>query len=267
MRIRMGKCPSCQKKSLFLKKSICLVCGKSGCENCFSFLFRISDYNYSKLEDAYVCSKNCFESLATQIEDQIKPSEITVENIIPPFHFFVERLFFSPSSFGKLSPELMSYIRDKRKLHIWFLKANIPLEHRGKLGLNFDGIIEDHLNPLWKRLSRRVLLIRAKHFETLREFENAAKIYRRLRMYEQAGRVRAKRDELTVKKTDISLNLNALLKQIKDSGIVAIYRCPHCNGKLKVGGKTTLKSLRTCEHCGSEIEAMNLADFLKTALT
>ncbi|MFX0011603.1 MAG: hypothetical protein ACFE9R_14920, partial [Candidatus Hermodarchaeota archaeon] len=26
-----------------------------------------------------------------------------------------------------------------------------------------------------------------------------------------------------------------------------------CGGKLKVGSKTTLKSLRTCEYCGTEL--------------
>lgn len=66
---------------------------------------------------------------------------------------------------------------------------------------------------------------------------------------------------------DISVDLNVLLKQVKDGGIVAVYRCPHCGGKLKIGKDTSLKSLETCEHCGSEIEAMVLADFLRVALS
>jgi hypothetical protein len=207
------------------------------------------------MEDTYVCSERCFESFAKQIEDQIEPKEITVENVLPPLPFFVGRFVFNSSNLRKLNPNVQSHIGKKKRVRIQFSLEDYPL---------VDTFQE---NPLWQRLWKHTQLIKANHFETLREFENAAKIYKSLGMYEEAGRIRAKRDELTVKKTDISLNLNALLQQIKDGGIVAIYRCPHCNGKLKIGDKSTLKSIRTCEHCGSEIEAMDLADFLKTALS
>jgi DNA-directed RNA polymerase subunit RPC12/RpoP len=265
--VKMGRCPNCQRSSFFLKKASCLVCGKQGCESCFTFIFRIVDELGSKLQDAYVCSESCFESIATQINNQIKPSEITVDNVIPPFHYFVSRHIFRPENFSKFNPKVQWHLRKKRYMNIWFSKK-VPLARDlNGLGKRFDNFIENPHNLLWQKISLHVRLIQAKHFETLREFENAAKVYKSLGMYEEAGKVRAKRDELTVKRTDVSLNLNALLKQVKDGGIVAIYRCPHCGRKLKVGSKTTLKSLRTCEHCGSEIEAVDLADFLKTALS
>jgi hypothetical protein len=251
----LAKCPNCQKRSLFLDKVNCLVCGKVGCKNCFKFLFRIGDEYQSKMEDTYVCSEGCFASFAKQIEDQIEPKEINVEDELPPFHFFVGRYIFNPNRLSKLNPRVQSHIDKKKRVSIQFSLLDYPI---------LNTFPE---NPLWQRLWKNTQLIKAKHFETLREFENAAQIYRGLGMYEEAGRVRAKRDELTVKKTDISLNLNALLQQVKDGGIVAIYRCPHCNGKLKIGNKSTLNSLRTCEHCGSEIEALDLADFLKTVLS
>ena len=202
----------------------------------------------------YTCSQNCFEKITEQIENKIDPKEIIADDRLPPINFFVEReilKYYTPQKSSNIIGKIKNKLQTK-EYHVYFRKldkANQPE------------------SALWKRLARYTRLIQAKHFETLREFENAAKIYKSLGMYEEAGKVRAKRDELTVKRTDVSLNLNALLKQIKDGGIVAIYRCPHCGGKLKVGNKTTLKSLRTCEHCGSEIEAMDLADFLKTALS
>jgi DNA-directed RNA polymerase subunit RPC12/RpoP len=100
----------------------------------------------------------------------------------------------------------------------------------------------------------------------MREFENAANIYKSLGMYEDAGRVRSKTNEIIIRKTDVSVDLNALLQQVKEGGIVAVYRCPHCNATLKIGSKTDSGSLRKCEHCGNEIEAMDLAEFLKAAL-
>ncbi len=97
---------------------------------------------------------------------------------------------------------------------------------------------------------------------------DAATIYEeKLKMYDKARLLRQNEKQTIVKHTDVSVNLNELLKQVKDGGVVAIYRCPHCNGTLKVNDKTSLKSLKICEHCGSEIETVDLADFLKTALS
>jgi len=98
-------------------------------------------------------------------------------------------------------------------------------------------------------------------------FEDAAQFYEKRGMYEEAGRIRAKGREILVKDMNIKVDLNALLKQISEGGIVAVYRCPNCGGKLKIGKETTVASLRTCEHCGSEIQTVDLADFLKTVLS
>ena len=66
---------------------------------------------------------------------------------------------------------------------------------------------------------------------------------------------------------NISIDLNKLLLQVKDGGIVAVYRCPHCGASLKVGKNTQVEQLATCEHCGSKIDTMDIADFLKTVLS
>jgi DNA-directed RNA polymerase subunit RPC12/RpoP len=185
----------------------------------------------------------------------VNPNEIIADLKLPPIASFVERVIL-PQYAPKESSSLMGQIKNRlQKKQYYIAFSKLPFS-------DFS-----HQSMFWKRLVRHVMLIQASHFETLREFENAAKIYKSLGMYEKAGDTRAKRDELIVKKTEVTVNLNALLQQVKDGGIVAIYRCPNCNGKLKVGSKTTLNSLRTCEHCGSEIEAVDLADFLKTALS
>ena|ERR1035437_8202831 len=78
---------------------------------------------------------------------------------------------------------------------------------------------------------------------------------KKLKMYDKARLLRVKDKQVIVKQTDISVNLNELLKQVKQGGIVAIYRCPHYNGTLKVNDKKSLESLKNCEHCGSEIDS------------
>lgn len=122
-------------------------------------------------------------------------------------------------------------------------------------------------NLFWVRLVTFVRLTVAKHLITAGRFEDAAKLYEQLGMYAEAGKVRAKGSEIKIKKTEVSVDLNSLLREVKEGGIIVVYRCPHCGGKLQVGKDTSVESLKHCEHCGSEIEAMDLADFIKTALS
>jgi DNA-directed RNA polymerase subunit RPC12/RpoP len=73
--------------------------------------------------------------------------------------------------------------------------------------------------------------------------------------------------QVVVKQTVVSVDLNSLLQQIRDGGIVALYRCPRCGGNLKIDKETTIESLKVCPYCGSNIKAMDLAEFLRTALS
>jgi len=50
-------------------------------------------------------------------------------------------------------------------------------------------------------------------------------------------------------------------------GIVAVYRCLHYGGKLKIDKDARMDKLRVYDHCGSEIETMNLADFLRRLIS
>jgi DNA-directed RNA polymerase subunit RPC12/RpoP len=123
--------------------------------------------------------------------------------------------------------------------------------------------------PLWtyRNFHDKAKSTLAQNLERCGRVQDAAKIFEELRMYDKARELRERDRHIIVKKTDVSVNLNILLQQVKDGGIVAIFRCPHCGGKLKIDNKTTLNSLKVCEYCNSEIDTMDLADFLKTVLT
>jgi DNA-directed RNA polymerase subunit RPC12/RpoP len=123
--------------------------------------------------------------------------------------------------------------------------------------------------PFWmfENFRAKAKLTLAQNLERCGRTQDAAKVFEELRMYDKARELRERDRHIIVKKTDVSVNLNALLQQVKDGGIVAIFRCPHCGGNLKISEKTTLNSLNVCEHCNSEIAAMDLADFLKSVLS
>jgi len=111
------------------------------------------------------------------------------------------------------------------------------------------------------------LLQRARNLEEARNFEASALIYERLGMFKEAGRVRGKGQVVKVTRTEVSVNLNSLLRQLRDGGIVVVYRCPNCKAPMRIGKNTRVESLKVCGHCGSEIEAVDVADFLRTALS
>ena len=125
---------------------------------------------------------------------------------------------------------------------------------------------DNHTWP-YKTFKAKARTALAQNLEKCGRTADAAKVFEELRMYDKARELREKDRHIVVKKTDISINLNSLLQQVKEGGIVAVFRCPHCGGKLRIESKTTLNSLKTCERCVSEIESMDLADFLKTALS
>jgi DNA-directed RNA polymerase subunit RPC12/RpoP len=123
--------------------------------------------------------------------------------------------------------------------------------------------------PLWmsEKSSSNAKLALAQNLERCGRTLDAARVFEELRLYDKARELREKDRHIIIKRTDVSVNINALLQQVKDNGLVAVYRCPHCGGKLKIDKNASVDKLKLCEHCGSEIETMDLADFLRTALS
>jgi DNA-directed RNA polymerase subunit RPC12/RpoP len=100
------------------------------------------------------------------------------------------------------------------------------------------------------------------------DYESLASIYESLKLYDKAREFRGIARRLKGKgKQVIVVDLNRLIQQVKEDGIVAIYRCPRCGGKLEIDKGTSVESLKVCKYCGSAIEAMDLADFLRTTLS
>jgi DNA-directed RNA polymerase subunit RPC12/RpoP len=268
----MGKCPNCGNKGVFLKTVNCKTCGKEGCEKCFIYLLSIyasiwdkEGYGVREWEKWYACSDQCLETFARKLQDQISLKDVSIHTSEDQIkELCLERGVESSANKEWISSGLAEKI------------ANLGRKHKDEyLVFSFGNLDSpDEANPLNQRLMehasellKSAWLAEAENLEKARRFEEAARIYEKYAMYEEAGRARAEREEILVKRTEVSVDLNNLLQQLKDGGIVATYRCPHCGGELKVDKDTNVESLKHCEHCGSEIEAMDLADFLRTALS
>jgi rRNA maturation endonuclease Nob1 len=120
-----------------------------------------------------------------------------------------------------------------------------------------------------KEQERSRKIARLKNLETADRYDDAARGYEELGMFKEAGELRRKNRTIAVVATtkNINADLNALLRQIKTEGIVAVYRCPHCGGNIRIGKGGNLSDVQICQYCGSTLEAMALADFLKSILS
>jgi len=250
----MGKCQICGKNKLLLKKTNCFVCGKRGCVNCQLHIITIAfGDSFSKGFDKiklFICQSGCRENLVKSIEQKIKQTAVDLNetrvNVLKYLELAIDsnELHFDE----KIMKNLIAY----------------PIEpNRG----GFYHIYDYLEKTFFERIYKKAVLNKINILLKVRRFEEAAQLYEDLELYEEAGNVRAKDSYLSIKKTEVTVDLNSLLKQIKDSGLIVVYRCPNCSAPLKVNKESNMKSLRVCKHCNSEIQSMDVADFLRTALS
>jgi uncharacterized protein (DUF983 family) len=265
----MVRCPSCGASSLFgLVTKQCPSCGRTVCNKCTPVLtgFLEIKKNWESEGSApyyseNFCSPNCHYQfwqrvlaypMAYEIGTDVEKEKVN-KNVVMLWNKAIRNAF----TFGS-NPNLANFL----PIVDYALKIHTSQCPAFKW---WDS--SNNLLPTFQEFVTKAKTTLANNLEQCGRTQDAAKIFEEMRMYDKARELREKDRHIVVKKTDVSINLNSLLQQVKEGGLVAVFRCPHCGGKLKIESKTTLNSLKKCEHCGSEIESMDLADFLKTALS
>lgn len=262
--VNVKKCPSCGTNSFFgIMAKKCFWCGKIVCGNCMPkwqdiLVFKVVIESKQRKDAIYRAVGFCSNDCSHQFWEKVLsfPAEDFVETDIANFNrnwirYWNESIL---SALNEAKDKSVERVKQAARIHTerfaaypWLDSANVLLPQAKKSQYNARIALAQNLIACGRAL-------------------DAANIYEKLKLYDKARKLREKDKRIIIKKTDISVNLNALLKQFRDSGMVAIYRCPHCGGKLKVGKETTIQSLRICEHCGSEVEIMDLVDLLEKAL-
>jgi hypothetical protein len=257
----MGSCPSCGYRSLFsVPTKQCILCGKVFCANCVPTAYGVLNIKTEMergnsagiYEEVGFCSNSCSEQFGAMVNNYVIAGEIGTD--ITAFNDNVVSVW-NQAILNAVSADFKTRIENTIRIH----SRNYPAIPWWDEQQKIFGIYETFYCKGKAAL--------AKNLERCGRTQDAAKIFEDLRMYDKARELREKDRHIIIKNTNVSVNLNALLQQVKDGGIVAVFRCPHCGGKLRVSKNTTLDSLKICEHCSCEIESMDLADFLKTTLT
>src|SRR3989475_11475095 len=92
------------------------------------------------------------------------------------------------------------------------------------------------------------------------DHEAAAGICQSLGPWKEAGEVR--RNGRRQIMTQVHVNVNDLVEQVRKAAIATDYTCPACRGHIPITGDTTLATLRNCQYCGSVVQTTDLVDFL-----
>lgn len=258
----MGKCPTCGQKHIGMGIWECKNCGKQICGFCGIYIFTIlkTQPKFGWVDSWFACSQKCLQDFASQVEKHLSSTDAGVS-----WPLSVEKMSFLVS---ETLPKLEHQYFGKRFLE--FESKAEPFCVSFSHSAPYSALVRGERpkgNMLFERLEKHVRLLVIQNLITTRNFEKAAKLYEENGLYEEAGKTRAMDKEIRFKKTEVSVDLNSLLRQLQEGGIVAVYRCPHCGGKLKIDKDVRIDKLRVCDHCSSEIETMDLADFLRTALS
>lgn len=107
---------------------------------------------------------------------------------------------------------------------------------------------------------RELALTHARHLVEAERHEDAAKIYEDLGLWKDAGEIR--RSGRRQVSTQVHLNVNDLIEQVRRGGLATIYACPACSSPIRISGETTASALDACAYCGSAIKSTDLVEFL-----
>jgi len=91
-------------------------------------------------------------------------------------------------------------------------------------------------------------------------FEDAAKVYEELGMWKEAGEARRHGKRTVV--TQVQVDVNSLIEQVRKGGLTTTYSCPACHHPIQIDASTNVRALTHCQYCGSAIQSTDLVDFL-----
>ena len=257
----MGTCPSCGASGLFFRPDgVCVFCGNTVCDRCVpvwheNFIYKTkpeTTTSGAKYTCSGFCSQKCYDQFCNEVENYSLDNKIGTD---------MDKL--QANTLNAWNQAILGAVADFYESDLEYA-VQIHSEDQPAFSI-YDEEAKRH-DPLYMRFYNKAKLALAKNLEKCGRTQDAAKIFEELQIYDKSRELRQQDRNIIIKNTNVSVNLNSLLQQVKDGGIVAVFRCPVCGGKLKVNQSTTLDSLKKCEHCDSDISTLDLADFLKTIL-
>lgn len=115
-------------------------------------------------------------------------------------------------------------------------------------------------NQMAERHRANLRLQHAQNLLTGERFEDAAKVYEGLGMWREAGEARRRGNRKTV--TQVQVDVNSLIEQVRKGGLTTTYSCPACRSPIRIDSTADAGLLQHCQYCGTAIQSTDLVDFL-----
>gem|GEM_PF-2144027 len=126
----------------------------------------------------------------------------------------------------------------------------------------YDGRARDMNTYVHQVLSKVNLYCNAEIAIRAGRYEDAARFYENLTMYEEAGKIR--KMALTERNTsrNVSVNMNQLIDQVRQGGLALAYKCPNCGGSINID-KDFNPGMRVCAYCGTPLDTTVISTMIK----
>ncbi len=102
------------------------------------------------------------------------------------------------------------------------------------------------------------MLDHARQLLEAEDHEGAVRVYQDLGMWKEAGEARRAGRRQVV--TQVHVNVNDLIEQLRNMGLTANYTCSVCHGPYTITGETKPDALSKCAYCGAVIRPTELVD-------
>jgi DNA-directed RNA polymerase subunit RPC12/RpoP len=229
----MAKCQRCGRGGFLSKTDTCGSCGRRVCDHCF-----VNPHGESLCLDCY-----------PRLVEERKTSVIASYNDKCPLCGTQGRLHvFNPVLYRD---HTFKY-QDGKAIPVYHgglqFSAYIACESCG------NAINEDNLSKFRK----------AMRAESAGRYDDAAVLYEDLNFLDKAKALRERHRTSTVKQ--VQVNLNSLLEQIRQGGLVVPYKCPNCRAGITISKDTSLDRLTNCPYCGSTLVVSDIERFLSSIL-
>ncbi|MDD1769451.1 MAG: hypothetical protein LUO79_00020 [Methanomassiliicoccales archaeon] len=105
-------------------------------------------------------------------------------------------------------------------------------------------------------------VIEATNQERAGNIDVAVAMYEQISLYDEAGRVRIKKNI----NRNVTVDLNELIEQLRYGGLALNYKCPSCGASITYDKDSDISSMRFCGYCGSMVNPEILTSLLRETL-
>ena len=239
----MGTCARCGAQSLFLKGSKCAACGRDGCDTCQTIL----------------AEWQTFKEVPGRAPQAVQRGRVVTYNPGSPGgyvpHKRVPYRFCGTECFDRWA---WGYVQS----------GAVPMSNGQEwmlAGFVLASAVAQRAVTMYQQFVTQQRLEHARRLIDAEQIEGAAMIYQELGMWKEAGDLRRRARQQVV--TQVHVDVNDLVKQLRTMGVSASYTCPVCRSPSLITGSTPPAALTKCQYCGAVTRPTDIVEAITKVLS